>query len=573
MKLILTLTLAFSLQPLALIAGTNAAVTFNTNTLQLGPVGLAQSISNLNATTVMYSQAAPIALSPTDVIHFKSAQSQFFAFDPNQNGEVLVGGYNNVTSSGGNIMWVNASWLTGAPMTVYQSNSISLPNSPGYPLLGGKIAGTNFIGVYPSGAFVGAHGQIYCQSNLAIAWPTNFTTSGNAAAQSASYIIRFGAMNYFGSPVSNDLNSLCFDQQGHAYAGLFTQAPDFTYGAPGSAPSNACVAVFNTATNATNWGFIRFLPNQQSIAGVFAIAFNTNNGKLYFQGNDQATGGYTALYVADPTNGNPSLVCYKPTAPYWNFADGDFDYAIGPYALTLSGQYTNNGPNQFATFNVGWAVPCQITLADASSRVSQPQTNWGTETHYGTETHNGLETHNGNETHNAPQVGFNNVTADGGEIGLGNQNIRNLTDYAIYYDDNGAWWFLTGQQDGDGSAGPIILWTQGNGGVICGDGLIITNGCDLVSGVYTGNGSGLTYTFNDSTNAAIVGTANGVTNTSAKYGTLIVTGTSVTYTNFDSAHNWVFTNSSVSGQQTFVLGPGSGVKSDGGGLTCRIIFQ
>ena len=91
---------------------------------------------------------------------------------------------------------------------------------------------------------------------------------------------------------------------------------------------------------------------------------------------------------------------------------------------------------------------------------------------------------------------------------------------------------------------------------------------------FSGNGSNITQTFNTAITASIAVLASGVTNTSNRYGTAAVTGTAVTYTNWDSAGNKVMTNVSVTGTLTWPLGPGSWITSaTNGGLSGQLIFQ
>lgn len=76
----------------------------------------------------------------------------------------------------------------------------------------------------------------------------------------------------------------------------------------------------------------------------------------------------------------------------------------------------------------------------------------------------------------------------------------------------------------------------------------------------TGNGSGLTNTFNGTTNADIIGSSSAVTNTATKYGTCWISGTAFKYTNYDSGSNAVHTNVvAVTGEVAFPIGPGASV--------------
>lgn len=81
-------------------------------------------------------------------------------------------------------------------------------------------------------------------------------------------------------------------------------------------------------------------------------------------------------------------------------------------------------------------------------------------------------------------------------------------------------------------------------------------------GVFNGNASGLSNTFNDVATPSIAGTASGVTNTSTNAGTAVITNsTAVTITNFNSAGAATDTNTT-----TFypcILGPGEALKTSG----------
>ena len=91
---------------------------------------------------------------------------------------------------------------------------------------------------------------------------------------------------------------------------------------------------------------------------------------------------------------------------------------------------------------------------------------------------------------------------------------------------------------------------------------------------FSGDGSGLTSTFNDSTNTVILGSASGVTNTSTRYGTLKIVGAGSTFSNFDSGGNWVDATTNYTGTAFFPVGPGSGLQSGGSDLSSsKIIFQ
>jgi hypothetical protein len=93
-------------------------------------------------------------------------------------------------------------------------------------------------------------------------------------------------------------------------------------------------------------------------------------------------------------------------------------------------------------------------------------------------------------------------------------------------------------------------------------------------GTFASPATGFSDTFNGTARASIVGNGNGVTNTSTNYGTAVVVCTSTTYSNFNSAGAFNWTNSSLSGEQQWPVGPNSGVKCASGGLTSAIvIFQ
>jgi hypothetical protein len=100
------------------------------------------------------------------------------------------------------------------------------------------------------------------------------------------------------------------------------------------------------------------------------------------------------------------------------------------------------------------------------------------------------------------------------------------------------------------------------------------NGNAKIDGIISGNGIGLTNTFNSATNAGILGSISGVTNTSTNYGTLKIVASSSTFSNFDSGSNWVDVTTSFTGTVFLPVGPGAGIQSGGSDLvSCKIIFQ
>jgi len=102
----------------------------------------------------------------------------------------------------------------------------------------------------------------------------------------------------------------------------------------------------------------------------------------------------------------------------------------------------------------------------------------------------------------------------------------------------------------------------------------IENASVALLGPTTNSAAALIDTFNDGTNASIVGGTSGVTNTSTKYGACVVAAATGIYSNFDSGGNFLLTNSSVSGQQVWPVGPGAGVTSKNASIiSCKIIFQ
>lgn len=88
----------------------------------------------------------------------------------------------------------------------------------------------------------------------------------------------------------------------------------------------------------------------------------------------------------------------------------------------------------------------------------------------------------------------------------------------------------------------------------------------------SGNPAGLTNTFNGSVLPDIAISATGVTNTARVYGTVQLSVTSGSFTNFNAAGIPVLTNIDVTGVFTYALGPGASITGPGG-LSGFIIFQ
>ena len=129
--------------------------------------------------------------------------------------------------------------------------------------------------------------------------------------------------------------------------------------------------------------------------------------------------------------------------------------------------------------------------------------------------------------------------------------------------------YLLLYSNANGSQLTTLGWVDLYGNTVLSNGSYIT-----MNGGFQGNGAGLTNTFNGSTNVSIIGGTTGVTNTSTKYGTCVVTSSAGTYSNFDGGGNFLYTNANLTGTEAFPVGPGAGVKSIGAGITTsRIIFQ
>jgi hypothetical protein len=131
--------------------------------------------------------------------------------------------------------------------------------------------------------------------------------------------------------------------------------------------------------------------------------------------------------------------------------------------------------------------------------------------------------------------------------------------------------FLNGSSllEGGGEPGGQLTLFGANGLTLSGNGNGVT-----VSDFVSGNGSGLTNTFNGTTNATIPIAWTGVTNTATQYGVAMLTATSATFTIYDGAGNSLCTNSTTGSSPALLaipLGPNAAITASSG-LTGYLIF-
>jgi hypothetical protein len=261
------------------------------------------------------------------------------------------------------------------------------------------------------------------------------------------------------------------------------------------------------------------------------------------------TNNETGVTLAGTFSGNGSGLTSLPANVVTNAETGvSFSGTFSGSGSNLTGVALLNSSNfftQYQTFSNGAAIGFQG--ASAAPVYSQEALYINSSNAYGT------------------IIGMNGTTAGGHYFELvaaGTADFEPAGSFGIF-DYNAVAYRLSINSDGNTGIGTVTPAAK-----------LEVNGNAQIDGIISGDGSGLSNTFNTSTNAVILGSASGVTNTSTHYGTLKIVGAGSTFSNFDSGGNWVDATTNYTGTAFLPVGPGAGVQSGGGDLSSsKIIFQ